>query len=358
MPYNGSGTFQRTFPSGGWQGDATAGIKIKSDRHDQHDNDLAAGLSNAICKDGQSSPTADIPFNNHRLMQVADPTQPTDAATKKYVDAIKTFSTNLDLSGADANGRINFTSPTGAQGIAWTGADLSWIARLASAAGPGTPPVPPATINRLVLNDKPDGTGTDVVEMRENGTALFTGALTSGGAIRAKTIIQAQADTGNVHFQLLGPADVQRGIIYSPAASVGHLIFTTAAGHTFYMTTAGDFQSPGNVYTGAGAAYLQTNGNVSGGIWDNWGAHDAYSAINARIEARAIAWANDRVASLQYRKVSEGSSGLNADWRAPGGAVVTGYVRDSGNTGQVRYMYYKYLQVYDPVRGWVGFSEA
>jgi len=39
----------------------------------------AAGLSNVICKDGQSTVTADIPFGGHRLTNVGDPTADTDA---------------------------------------------------------------------------------------------------------------------------------------------------------------------------------------------------------------------------------------------------------------------------------------
>jgi hypothetical protein len=301
MPFDGSGNFVRNFPPGGWQGDATANIKIRSDRHDQHDNDLASGLSNALCKDGQSSPTADIPMNGKKIVNLGAPVNPNDAATKAYADVSKPSTTGLVISGSDDLGRLSFTSPTGANGLAFTGADLSWIARLATAAGPGSPPVPPATLNRMVLNDKPDGLGTDVAVFNDNGNASVTGTFTATG-------------------QVLG------GTVKSNAA----------------------------VY--ANAAYLNTDGNISGSIWLNFGANDAYTAINARIEARGQAWANDRVSQLQYRKVSLGSIGTTAQTAqlVPAGAVATGVHGGTNNT--IIALYYMYLQVYDPVRGWVGFS--
>lgn len=197
MPYDGSGNFVRSFPPGGWQGDATANIKIKSDRHDQHDNDLASGLSNALCKDGQSSPTADIPMNGKKIVNLGAPVNPNDAATKDYADTAKPSSTGLVISGADALGRLTFSSPTGANGLAWTGADLSWLAKLATAEIAG-PPIVPATKNRLVLNDKADGTGTDVIECREDGS-IKVGQLTVGGSTPTYTssglqYIQHQSD--------------------------------------------------------------------------------------------------------------------------------------------------------------------
>ena len=56
MAFNGSGTFARTNGTNSgattWTLDKAAGTKIRSDRHDTHDQDLADGLSNCITKDG------------------------------------------------------------------------------------------------------------------------------------------------------------------------------------------------------------------------------------------------------------------------------------------------------------------
>lgn len=57
--FNGSGTFVRTY---NWVNDKTNGINITASRFDTEDNGFATGLSTVICKDGQSTTTAIIPF--------------------------------------------------------------------------------------------------------------------------------------------------------------------------------------------------------------------------------------------------------------------------------------------------------
>jgi hypothetical protein len=316
-----------------WTADASAAIKIRSDRHDSNDDDLAAGIGNALTKDGQSQPTADIGMNGKKLINLGDPVNPTDAASKKYVDAIRSFATNLDLSGADANGRINFTSATGANGITWTGADLSWLARLATVG-------PPATQNRLVLNTKPDGSGTDVIQMREDGSGVFS------ASVRAKAVFSVQADTGNVHLYFLGPADVTRGILYTNAAANGAMVLnTTAYGNYTFASTL----------TLPGGSYHDSNGNIVGTIWSNWGYSDAYNAISARIESRAQAWANQvgnscaqnsRVNSeIAFRRSGVTTKWENSSW------LLTGVKGDSAGGDAIYYA--RQFQVYYPAQGWV-----
>ncbi|NTF33891.1 hypothetical protein G6L88_17660 [Rhizobium skierniewicense] len=76
--------------------------------------------------------------------------------------------------------------------------------------------------------------------------------------------------------------------------------------------------------------------------------------LDGYINGRALAWANDRVANLSSRLVSRGTSGATLDFEGPSGTVVTGYQREGGGAGQVRFVYYRYLQMFDPVRGWIG----
>ena len=75
MAFNGSGTFNRTngvnSGSGTWAADLAAGSLITAARHDTHDQDIADGLSNCITKDGQTTITANIPFNSKELTNVA-----------------------------------------------------------------------------------------------------------------------------------------------------------------------------------------------------------------------------------------------------------------------------------------------
>lgn len=62
---------------------------------------------------------------------------------------------------------------------------------------------------------------------------------------------------------------------------------------------SGNFRADGDIRAGswvyAGSATFQTNGNLTGSIWPNWGASDAFTAIHNRIEARARDFADDRL---------------------------------------------------------------
>ncbi|NWJ26156.1 hypothetical protein [Rhizobium sp. RM] len=80
--------------------------------------------------------------------------------------------------------------------------------------------------------------------------------------------------------------------------------------------------------------------------------------LNDRLENRAMAWANDRVANLNSRWVSR-NRGLRNDegvWHeVPQGAAMTGtyyWTDNAGGTFDFNYVY-RYLQLFDPVRGWI-----
>ena len=77
MPFSGSGTWTNVY---NWVNDAAAGIKILASRQQTQWDDIASnGLSNVICKDGQTTITADIPFNGHKITGLAVATATNDA---------------------------------------------------------------------------------------------------------------------------------------------------------------------------------------------------------------------------------------------------------------------------------------
>lgn len=64
--------------------DAAAGITAQPARFDADLNDIAAGLSTTLLRDGSVLPTADISLGGRKLISVADPVSPQDAVTKNY----------------------------------------------------------------------------------------------------------------------------------------------------------------------------------------------------------------------------------------------------------------------------------
>ncbi|MEN5279072.1 hypothetical protein ABE527_19285 [Brucella sp. TWI432] len=76
-------------------------------------------------------------------------------------------------------------------------------------------------------------------------------------------------------------------------------------GQEFRFQTNGTFVSPvdivakGWLYAGDGSSRLESNGNVVGAVWSNWGSSDAYTAIFNRIEKRAQEYADDRANTVR-----------------------------------------------------------
>ena len=273
--FNGSGTYVRKYS---WVADSANEIKILAPRHDEEDDGLAAALSLAICRDGQSQVISDIPFNGHKLTGVADPASPQDVATEKYVD--DRFATVFTITGTDDAGRINFSGSqaplaTGKPlGLSFTQADLFFGVKPLDVESTGKQP-------RWVWNDKGDGMGTDVATMND------TGQLETKSAIYATSVIGARADTGNIHMYLLGPGDIERCLIYAPAEVNGSTVLRVNGAQQFTFGNDGSFHAPTQVF--AAGAYLNTDGNIVGAVWGNWGYSDAYNAIGTQIESRASA---------------------------------------------------------------------
>lgn len=78
MAWNGAGLFSRVRS---WVTDAANGIDIQPDLMDQDTNDIALGLNNCLTKDGQNSPTADLPMGGKKHTGVADGTARTHYAS-------------------------------------------------------------------------------------------------------------------------------------------------------------------------------------------------------------------------------------------------------------------------------------
>lgn len=114
MAFDGSGNFTRdngtNTGSTTWADDDAAGIDITTTNHDTHDQDIANGLSNCICRDGQSTISANIPFNNKKITGLANGTAATDAANLGTVQKGAIFWGGT--SGGSANAHTITLSPS------------------------------------------------------------------------------------------------------------------------------------------------------------------------------------------------------------------------------------------------------
>lgn len=184
----------------------------------------------------------------------------------------------------------------------------------------------------------------------------ITGALTVNGNISTQSVVKVGVGQEASVIEMHDTNEGTRSL-HNNSGTIG---FLSSTGSWIFKVddkgnaqAIGNFTASGNVFSGK--AYLQPDGNVAGSVWSNWGSNDAYNAILTRIEQRALDWANNRISAMQYRLVSEGLNG-QGDTVAPWGACVMGMKIVSG--GGVEYYRYRYMQIYDPVRGWVAFYNA
>jgi len=94
-PFNGSGTF--ALPSGN---PVTTGTTISSTVHNNTNSDLASGLTNCLTKDGQTTPTANLPMGGYAHTGVADATARTQYAKVSQIQD-GGYVTLASVSGAD-----------------------------------------------------------------------------------------------------------------------------------------------------------------------------------------------------------------------------------------------------------------
>lgn len=82
MPWDGVGNFTRLY---NFVADALANIKILAQKQDNEWNNMVGGINNVLTRDGQNSPSADIPWGAHKITGLAPGTAPTDAANLSQV---------------------------------------------------------------------------------------------------------------------------------------------------------------------------------------------------------------------------------------------------------------------------------
>jgi microcystin-dependent protein len=88
MPWAGGNYTKGNSATGGWTGDASLGIGIEAGRHDTQDNDFATGINQCLNKDGSNAATGPLNLGGNKLINVANGTTLTDAATFGQLSSI------------------------------------------------------------------------------------------------------------------------------------------------------------------------------------------------------------------------------------------------------------------------------
>lgn len=78
MPWSGSGVFSRLY---NWVADKNAAINIIASKQDDEINGIVIGLNNCLTRNGENSPSANIPFGTFKLTGLGAATARTDAAS-------------------------------------------------------------------------------------------------------------------------------------------------------------------------------------------------------------------------------------------------------------------------------------
>lgn len=103
MPYNGVGVFTRVYQ---WVQDAANGIFVDATRTDTDSNDIAAGLTNCVTRDGQSPWTANLPAGGFKITGLAS-----GSAVSDSVNYGQVFN-NPAFNSMSATGTVNFAGAT------------------------------------------------------------------------------------------------------------------------------------------------------------------------------------------------------------------------------------------------------
>lgn len=165
MAYNGSGTFNRVH---NWVTDKTNSIVITASRTDAEDDGFATGLSTAITKDGQTTITANIPFNTKKITGLLNGSARTDSiALGQVQDNTYDF---LGENGGSANTYTWSPSPV----ITAYAAGQKWVVLIGS--GDGATGASTGNISGVGSRaiEKSDGAGSE--------TALESGDMLAGNS--------------------------------------------------------------------------------------------------------------------------------------------------------------------------------
>jgi hypothetical protein len=253
MSYNGSGTFN--INTAGQP--VVTGTVISSTAFNALTADLATGLSTAITKNGQTTVTANIPFNNFKLTGIGVATATGDALSYGQAATVTSLvaSTSITDSGL-TSGRLTYAS-TG--GLLADSASLTWDGSYLTAASIKDT----ALTSGRVTYAGASGLLQDSANLTFNGTTLtaagFSGPL--NGTVGATTPSTGAFTTLSATGVISGTNNAAKQAVFS-----GYSEFDAAAGTDLATIWLGSQTAHGVLqYTTAGHVFIDNTYNSTSG---------------------------------------------------------------------------------------------
>ena len=257
MSYNGSGTFN--INSAGQP--VVSGTVISSTAFNALTSDLATGLTTALTKDGQSTPTANISLGSYKITNLAAGTAAADAVR---FSQLQSGSTNTYITAAGADTITGTVTPTltayaTGQQFSFVAAGTNTTAVTLNIDGVGVKSVTRAGTTALAAGDiltgqvaivEYDGTQFQLLDpnaftnLRVSGTLGVTGATTLSAALTYGGVTLTNAVTGTGKMVLDTTPTIATPVLTNPTV-------------TNYVET---LQAVGTV--GASSTLALTNGTV------------------------------------------------------------------------------------------------
>lgn len=185
MGYDGSGNYTRTH---NFSSDASAGIKILAARMDAEFNDFASAMPLALLKDGRNAATANLPMGGFRHTNVGAPVSATNyMRSKDFIENVPIYMVDAEASADRISVSAAFYTTASAATAPRDGSHI-----LVKAGSDKSSAV------AIRLNTG-DGSPHSAGVVLANGSALFSGAIRSGGIYE---FIWSSSDTA---WQLFNP---------------------------------------------------------------------------------------------------------------------------------------------------------
>jgi hypothetical protein len=205
MSFNGSGTF--VINSTGQP--VVTGTVISSTAFNALTADLATGLSTTITKNGQTTPTANLPMGGFKFTGLADGTAGTDSATVSQIQSA--YGTFLTVSGTNtitATVSPSLTAYSAGQMFGFVAANTNTGATTINISGLGAKSIV-TPLGALNANDIQsgyfyiiyyDGTNFQLLGISTLLTNLTVTGTATFNAIKETTTVSATAATGTINF--------------------------------------------------------------------------------------------------------------------------------------------------------------